>query len=919
MGFIRFNQSLKLFFFWILLSVLVIGFQIINNSQTQVYTISNDNRKLNENNKNIQLFTSHSNLTIIGNAALAANATFQGWPGDGSALNPYVIENLDYFGNGTKMSITNTTSFIKFNNTTFNDTNYGLYLTNVSNVLVTNSVFKNSVNTALVLDNTNNITIQNNSFLGNNSLFFSGTGVINYIGVDILNGNNITIQNNYFHNNSKAIVANNITQFMIEANVFEMNSRTIFAENRLEKAIFQNNNFTSNFIGINSDNAIISNNNITNNQFVYNYHGVNIGQSNFNTITFNNFSLSTTNTSSLYFSNSNGSIIQYNTFTGGLYAMYFETITINTIIRWNDFYDVGSIEKIFAGTSDLKVSQNYWSDHVSTDIDLNGFLDTPIAFLRAVDPLPLKNPVFINQPNPFIRVAPLDKSIDFLSSGNILKWNASDFDPQSYVVLKNNSGFTSGDWNDWNAIEVNIDTITNSVGFHNFTIIFTDNQGNSANHTVDIEVTDLSPPVILQTNGTIDIELGSLVNSISWLAIDKASSNTYEIYVNDLLNVTSTWTNNTLVEFSFGYFELGIQNITIVFSDASGNLKADTVFIHIVDTTIPELIITPTDAVFESGSTGHSYAWRATDLDAANYVVLANNTQIDSGSWTSNIEFFINFDDLDIGLWNITIIITDGSGNYIVDELIIRVVDTTNPILQLSQENTEYEFGTSGNIAVWNVIDLNPDIYELYLDGELWKTNDWTNGTNLRINIDEIALGNHNLTIYFFDSSGNSVSDSFILYVFDKPRIQNIADLTFIEGEDNKVSWIVEVSDPDTYEIFLNGTLIDSSSWQSGVPITIDISELKIGFYNLTLTVKDLDGYFNSDIVFISIIKGDGSSTGLIIGLVLIGSFGFSGYYYWKKVTKTSSPNNELSTNSDASTDKIDNESSENTVDNSDN
>ncbi|MBD3157885.1 MAG: hypothetical protein GF309_03760, partial [Candidatus Lokiarchaeota archaeon] len=40
-------------------------------------------------------YTPHSNIVITSNADFAAEASAEGWPGDGSALNPYIISGLE--------------------------------------------------------------------------------------------------------------------------------------------------------------------------------------------------------------------------------------------------------------------------------------------------------------------------------------------------------------------------------------------------------------------------------------------------------------------------------------------------------------------------------------------------------------------------------------------------------------------------------------------------------------------------------------------------------------------------------------------------------------------------------------------------------------------------------------------------------
>lgn len=65
------------------------------------------------------------------------------------------------------------------------------------------------------------------------------------------------------------------------------------------------------------------------------------------------------------------------------------------------------------------------------------------------------------------------------------------------------------------------------------------------------------------------------------------------------------------------------------------------------------------------------------------------------------------------------------------------------------------------------------------------------------------------------------------------------------------ISWVVIDSDPTIFQIFKNGDLFKNGTWQSGVPIIIDVSGLAEGEYNFTLIVYDTQGNNATDTVFV--------------------------------------------------------------------
>ncbi len=80
-------------------------------------------------------------------------------------------------------------------------------------------------------------------------------------------------------------------------------------------------------------------------------------------------------------------------------------------------------------------------------------------------------------------------------------------------------------------------------------------------------------------------------------------------------------------------------------------------------------------------------------------------------------------------------------------------------------ENRTYEFNTTGNAIVLTVGDRNPGLYNVLLDGELYfPYTFWENGT-VSIEIDEVEIGDHIVTVNFYDLTGNWVSETFIITI----------------------------------------------------------------------------------------------------------------------------------------------------------
>lgn len=81
-----------------------------------------------------------------------------------------------------------------------------------------------------------------------------------------------------------------------------------------------------------------------------------------------------------------------------------------------------------------------------------------------------------------------------------------------------------------------------------------------------------------------------------------------------------------------------------------------------------------------------------------------------------------------------------------------------------------------------------------------------------------------------YDKGGNSVSDVVMVTVIDTffPTITNPDSVTYNLGETgNSISWTANDNNPTSYEIYKDETLLETGTWQSGIPITINIDLLE--------------------------------------------------------------------------------------------
>ena len=459
--------------------------------------------------------------------------------------------------------------------------------------------------------------------------------------------------------------------------------------------------------------------------------------------------------------------------------------------------------------------------------------------------------------NPVVIESPNDMDEEF-GAGSTISWNATDFAASSYGIYINGILNSSGVWTSGQYITQNLAGF--ALGDYNFTIVFTDASNNTIQSTSWIYVVDTIEPVIIGPGNQV-VGIGASNYPVSWTVTDLLPHR-YLVYLNSTLITNTTWISGVDIILYFNATQLGQYNITLVANDGSGNLSSDTLFIQVIDDTPPQFTISPSAGSVELGSIANPYVWQAIDLSPGDYQLWLNGFQIRNSTWQNNsdIEYLFNADSL--GNYNLTIVIRDSNGLSQTNTLLFTVVDTISPVILNEPSDIQYELGVTGYEVMWNITDYDPDSYYIIVDGNQSQSATWNNTNLIGVNVDGLSLGNHNITLVARDISGNIVSSSISVYVYDLPTINSPEDVSYEYGSDTyTIEWIAMDSNPDTYRIFQNDSLVEEGNWDSGVIIVLNLDNFTIGTYEITVIVYDLDGHTAQDSVIVHVITPQNKST----------------------------------------------------------
>ena len=281
---------------------------------------------------------------------------------------------------------------------------------------------------------------------------------------------------------------------------------------------------------------------------------------------------------------------------------------------------------------------------------------------------------------------PADFGIQHGTTGSYLSWICDEPYPDYFSVTRNGTLVEEGSWNGTN-LRASLDGLDYGVHVHILSV--NDTYGNTETDTVNVWVVDLPAPTITPLDDDA-IELGTTGEHLNW-SCDSHSPDYFIISHNGTPVSSGSWNGSYLMA-SLDNLDFGPHSFTLFVNDTYGNEASDVVIIVVEDTTLPTLDA-PDDVLLDYGTTGLAIVWHPADLGPSSYIVLRNGTSIQSGAWDGS-EITVSLDDLDVGLHNFTVVVTDLGGNTASDQVVVTV-ETASTSSSSATTTTTSGTGTS--------------------------------------------------------------------------------------------------------------------------------------------------------------------------------------------------------------------------------
>ncbi len=451
---------------------------------------------------------------------------------------------------------------------------------------------------------------------------------------------------------------------------------------------------------------------------------------------------------------------------------------------------------------------------------------------------------------------PRDMSFEVGTSGEYITWTTTDSNPAFYDVTMNGAVLVDEAWTGENII-IDLEALALQRGHYTFTCTVEDTKGHTASDTVEVFVTDSSPPV-LDTPGDVSYTEGEMGHTIQWSPTDSSPAS-FLITQNGLLVLGGPWNGGT-ISISVDGLNAGVYTYECTVYDEEQNSASDSVLVTVTSTqdSINPVIDSPDDVFYDEGSTGHTVKWTPTEANPASFLVKQNGLYVVGGPWDGD-PINISVDGLAAGAYVYECIVYDQAGNSAYDSVLVQVTsleDTIKPIID-SPSDVSYQEGTNGHKILWIPTDVNPASFLIERDGLIIVGGPW-DGDPINISVDNLAVGVYTYVCTVFDQGGNNVSDSVMVEVTSAldtvfPLINSPSDVIYTEGTSgHNVSWIPTDLHPASFLIERDGLLIVGGPWD-GSSITICVDGLSAGTYTYSCTVYDQTGNSAMDTVLVEV------------------------------------------------------------------
>lgn len=281
-------------------------------------------------------------------------------------------------------------------------------------------------------------------------------------------------------------------------------------------------------------------------------------------------------------------------------------------------------------------------------------------------------------------------------SGNWIIWTPSDNNPSYYIIFVNESMWRWGEWNSSSeVIQVNVDGL--EVGVHIYELLVSDCVFNTTDRViVSVLQLDSTIPEITPPDDIVYFE-GEVGNNITWVVYDEHPGY-YEVSRNGTFYTYGIWNETSdSITICVDGLEVGVYLYDVLVGDSFGNNATDLVIVIVLAAMIQ--LDSPPDVQYQIGTTENTITWNIISGTPTMIEIIRNGSTIVLSSWVL-MQYSLNVDYLQIGVYNFTVRIQGMLGDSDVDTVWVRVYE--------DEPTGTTTTGTTGTTSITQPTDTAP-------------------------------------------------------------------------------------------------------------------------------------------------------------------------------------------------------------------
>ncbi|MBA7674872.1 hypothetical protein ES703_83097 [subsurface metagenome] len=412
---------------------------------------------------------------------------------------------------------------------------------------------------------------------------------------------------------------------------------------------------------------------------------------------------------------------------------------------------------------------------------------------------------------------------EFKTVGNNITFMINASFPDTFIFSINNMVKYTGSYQ-FGGDQFSLSIDNYPMGEHNITIWANDTIGKESELTSSFSVYSLSNTIV-NIEDLSDYEFLSAGNFINF-SISSFYPDYYTLYIDSILKLNTSYENGIEYSFPIDGYGVGYHTVFIwaIGEDGKTGTASGDFFVYSNSSTIINIYEIPNYLFM---TTGHYINFSISSKYIGIYNISVDGALVQNGAYIPDEIIIWASDNYSVGDHNVLIYAKCVDGKQVYYQTTFNVFSNSNTLISLFNL-TGFEFMSTRNILNFTIYSDYPDFFELWIDGVLTYTNNFSSGVPILFELNSFSaiLGNHSVYIWAIgkDFIVGSINAVFTVYSNSVTLIQ-INELNNCEfmSEGNNLTFTLFSDFPDYYELWIDGFLVQSDTFSNEVPIVFSL------------------------------------------------------------------------------------------------